>query len=630
MNIAAIAEGKLPATLWGWRASILVLCAGLATLLLTLASYMQFVPGQVDVVTHVERLGSPPQEPQAPGTPVQLPWGFDKTDLNAPVTEYFRLQLPAGSQAIMINGNLGWVDIYASDGRQLEERSTGPKLTFASRQWELPPDAAMSPSQLLIRVTAPRGYRGELGIVHHGPAERVRELAWRRTTANNITQLLMAGVVGAIFLCSLFYLILRKDQFWVFYLALGCLLNTGRYVLQAMVGVPELGTMAGLAYQVMTLLSLTAGLGFILRKQQPSLSRTEVLLWMWAALMLPAILLSGLQVYLVRSFAVFSSLAFCVAGLYAIWRQPHGLRDYVLLVLAVGMLLQLMALVEGLLRHGGALTINNLVAPLIIGPIIVMTWGGVIAYRIERLLRQYQALNTHLQDEVQAKSGELMRTFAQMQAQQREKDMSDERARLMQEMHDGLGARVTAALHIIRREHHSPVAAQALQDALTEMRLIMDALEPNDGDLATILGNLRYRLEPQLEAAGFKLRWQVEPLDVLLPLKASDVLHLQRIVEEALTNAVKHSGGDTITLDMRSTTGAGAMPVVRISITDNGPGTAPTGKSASGSGRGLPNMQRRAGQLGGKLSVSTLDTGGTCVALELPVTLNMANTPTGV
>jgi two-component system sensor histidine kinase UhpB len=82
-----------------------------------------------------------------------------------------------------------------------------------------------------------------------------------------------------------------------------------------------------------------------------------------------------------------------------------------------------------------------------------------------------------------------------------------------------------------------------------------------------------------------------------------------RVVQEAITNVLKHARATTITV--RTGVAAGRGPYV--SVADDGSGFAPE----HGEGRGLVNMRRRATELGGDLEIAT-GPGGTCVTLWLP------------
>jgi signal transduction histidine kinase len=88
-------------------------------------------------------------------------------------------------------------------------------------------------------------------------------------------------------------------------------------------------------------------------------------------------------------------------------------------------------------------------------------------------------------------------------------------------------------------------------------------------------------------------------------------LHLYRIAEEAVTNAVKHAGAKSITIGLAILAG---RPVLEIANDGKG-----IGQKLKTEGMGLRNMQYRASVIGGELAVEARKGGGTCVRCTLPL-----------
>lgn len=89
------------------------------------------------------------------------------------------------------------------------------------------------------------------------------------------------------------------------------------------------------------------------------------------------------------------------------------------------------------------------------------------------------------------------------------------------------------------------------------------------------------------------------------------IINLYRIAQEAVNNAIRHSGAANITLNMQSTSDG-----VTLDIDDDGCGIC--GKWDTGSGLGMHTMQYRASMLGATLDLIALPKGGTRVAISLP------------
>jgi signal transduction histidine kinase len=191
--------------------------------------------------------------------------------------------------------------------------------------------------------------------------------------------------------------------------------------------------------------------------------------------------------------------------------------------------------------------------------------------------------------------------------------LSQERQRLMQDMHDGLGSSLVSALRVVEHGRMSETeVAQVLKGCIDDLKLAIDSMEPIEADLLLLLATLRYRLGPRLESTGIALRWEVQNVPDLNWLDPKNSLHILRILQEAFTNIIKH----THATEIRLATGTEGDYVL-VTITDNGQGFAVAEALKSG-GKGLSNQLRRAEAIGGEVSWQS-DKAGTCFTLRLPV-----------
>ena len=249
-------------------------------------------------------------------------------------------------------------------------------------------------------------------------------------------------------------------------------------------------------------------------------------------------------------------------------------------------------------------------------PYAVLPLFGAIGWLLTRryldALTDAQRLSATLQTEVQAQHLALERSFLRLRETERAQAQAQERERLMRDLHDGLGLHLLSALRQARAPGgDTGLLVATLQDGLDDLRMVVDSLAGDERDPMTVLGNLRYRLAPRLAAVGIRLDWQVGDDVPELPwLDAERVLQLLRIVQEALTNAVRHSGASVVTIALRRLGGQ-----LEVSVTDNGHGGASDGLAH---GRGLTNMQARASALGASLALHS-GSQGTRVALGLPL-----------
>lgn len=179
----------------------------------------------------------------------------------------------------------------------------------------------------------------------------------------------------------------------------------------------------------------------------------------------------------------------------------------------------------------------------------------------------------------------------------------EERQRLARDMHDGIGGQLASLLARVRTGRISLKQMEAeLTGGLSDLRLLVDSLDAVGDSLPEALASFRSRARAQTEGAGMTLAWR-ETGDLDLP--ASDprwLLNLYRLLQEAVTNAVRHSGGDVLTIEVERLAGSG----VRLSVSDNGTGFDPARVAP---GRGLGNMRHRAGQMEASLSIEPLRPG---------------------
>jgi signal transduction histidine kinase len=189
-----------------------------------------------------------------------------------------------------------------------------------------------------------------------------------------------------------------------------------------------------------------------------------------------------------------------------------------------------------------------------------------------------------------------------------------ERERLTREMHDGLGGQLVSVLAMVERGLAAPSeVAESIRRAIDDIRIVIESLDPATTDLPASFGKLRARLDPLLRRNGIALSWHVD--DHLRPdaLAPEGVLHVLRIIQEAVTNTLRHA--DASTVEVAITLDDDENKSLRIEIRDDGHGLP---VNAAIGHRGINNMRSRAKELGTKLRIANTDS-GTQVDLTLPL-----------
>lgn len=198
---------------------------------------------------------------------------------------------------------------------------------------------------------------------------------------------------------------------------------------------------------------------------------------------------------------------------------------------------------------------------------------------------------------------------------------ADERQRLHQELHDGLGPALSGiALGLEAAEvslTSSPVRVAALlarlreetQAAGHEVRRLVEGLRPAaldrqglDEALATFVEGLRNLTDGRLDV-------ELQLPQAFPPLHPGVDAAAYRIVTEAVTNVLRHSGASRCTVTVRAT-----EEDLRLVVVDDGHGLPAQPRA----GVGLDSMRRRAAALGGTWTAGPGEAGGTRVEVVLP------------
>lgn len=255
------------------------------------------------------------------------------------------------------------------------------------------------------------------------------------------------------------------------------------------------------------------------------------------------------------------------------------------------------------------------------GLLFVLLFGWLLAERFNLNVAELAGANDNLSARVVEKTRALEDNYRQLREAERQQTVLEERGRILRDMHDGLGTKLMISLRSLQRgDLDNQSAADLVRDCIDELRLTVDAYDQSDGDLAALLGNLRYRLGERLQQAGLAVEWQVTETPPVPALEGGGGRELMRIVQECLANILHHAHATKVTFATQHLVEAG---MVRVTVRDNGRGFASKPDSATG-GHGLANMQLRARRLGGELSF-TSDHGGTCVAIDLTAGHQSAN-----
>jgi len=561
-----------------------------------------------------------PRPPEGGWQPQALPDNWRRSRPGQSGYGWYRVRLhaqepPAHSLALMISmvGTtyavyVNGVDVGDGGGMAGEIRRNGgvPQLLV------LPPQAFVAGENLLdVRLRVAPNLRGGITPLLLGPREAVAAAFdslyfWRVTLSRSANvALVVAGL-----LAGLLWLRRPQQRIHGLFAALAVLwsLRNFHYTYTGE-GIPSRlweAFVLGSLGVVLMLLWL-----FVLRLTGRRLPRAEPLVT-WSCLAVPLVFfalgeqaMSGLRlawygVCVALGVAAIVALALHLRDAQA--RRPGlwAILGAMLVTLAFG--LHDYAVSASLLPWGGAAWMA-FGAPLVLAA-LVFTLAGDYFGAIEAVGR----LNETLEQRIGERTRELAASYERMAQLERAAAVAQERERLMRDIHDGVGSQLITAMSGIEKGGLSQGDAAALiGECIADLRLVIDSLDPEQRHVGDALAMLRWRIQPKLAEAGIESVWEIAETPLAMPPGA--LLDLVRIVQEALTNVLKHAQARTVRVAFEVLPGGGW----RLRVCDDGRGFAP---GAPARGRGLGNMRRRAQRLGANLHFGPGPDGqGSCIAV---------------
>jgi signal transduction histidine kinase len=255
--------------------------------------------------------------------------------------------------------------------------------------------------------------------------------------------------------------------------------------------------------------------------------------------------------------------------------------------------------------------------------VLLVAIGIGLIWRFAKALNEVDSFAGRMVTLVREAEDKLRASLALEEERARAAALATERNRLMRDLHDGLGGQLVSIVALSERNAEGDRIGSAARAALKDLRLVIDAMDDIDGDLMLALGAWRERTATQLRSHGLPLEWRVlapQGMPVHPELRPWHVIQILRLLDEAVTNVVKHAGATRITVGIETIGDAAGSQQGRITVEDDGRGFVVDDHlrpDAPKVARGLANMQRRAQRCGARLEV-TSGPGRTRVCLDLP------------
>ncbi len=365
---------------------------------------------------------------------------------------------------------------------------------------------------------------------------------------------------------------------------------------------------------LVTLVGLVAlaAIEFLLHFARRRVRAVSVALWLQCAAVPLSLALAGPnRVYAAASiwYLLFVIESLLAIGYFLRVARTAQRRDFTLILLLV--------LVAAVMIAFEFAAQRELLSPLwrtlphVTTPLAFMGMGLLLVHQYGRELRNAEALRSSLETRIRDSTAAMERNYAQMAELRVEQVTQQERKRIAADLHDDLGAKLLTIVHTSESERISTLAREALE----EMRLSVRGLTGKPVPLLNALGDWRAEFVLRLQQSGVQGEWSA-PSDEEVPQTLSSRAYVQttRILREAVSNIIKHSGASQCTV--RCTIANGDFQLV---VQDNGKGIPVELDGRLDKGHGMASMKGRAKQLQGQCLVESGPGYGTVIRLTLPL-----------
>ncbi|MDD7972013.1 sensor histidine kinase [Roseinatronobacter alkalisoli] len=283
-------------------------------------------------------------------------------------------------------------------------------------------------------------------------------------------------------------------------------------------------------------------------------------------------------------------------------------RDLILLSLALLMIVP--PTINDLAWLRGALPFETVLLLPVAMPTIMFAISVTVANSYARAWVRAHEANVELNRGIEAARKELHQQYEARIIAERRETIASERAQLIEDLHDGVGNRLSMLIATFRAQKLPGV--KSLRDCLDDLRIVMTARDVHT--VGEALVDMCHINRSAAEALGIDILLDCTPPVRALQMPPTQMLNILRIGQEALSNAVRHSGSREI--KVQGLLSKAEEFILRIS--DIGAACPRTVARENPIGRGLDTMRSRAARLGGTLTITQGERGWT-VECVIPV-----------
>lgn len=470
------------------------------------------------------------------------------------------------------------------------------------------------------RVTA-RQRAGGLAEVRVGPLQDMQRMHQEQAFWSGTVSQVIAGILVVLGLFALGLAWVRQLSYLTYFglLTIGWSLMTGHLWLEDLpVSNASVEVLIAMTFAPMTAFAIKFLLGYSghgMRNKKARAMTRQVNAFLWAQCVLLPVslwLFGASRLFLIsRLWYVLFALELFVAIGYFLWHSGRTRRpEFWLMSAALGVVSAVMGIElsfqNGLLRVWGV-HVTHFVMPVLYAVVavrLIQVYAGA--------LKTAEGARNQLEKRVQEISGEIERNFNQIAELRVEQIAEKERKRIAADLHDDLGAKLLTIVHTSDNDRISTLAREALE----EMRLSVRGLTGRPMVLSDALADWRAEVVSRLGQAGIEIEWRNSIEEVEEPLSARTYVQTTRIIREAVSNIIKHSGASHVVIHTDAHLEHHDFLLV---IQDNGKGIPMELDGRLDRGHGMTSMKHRAKQLSGQCLVESGPGFGTVIRLTLPL-----------
>lgn len=334
----------------------------------------------------------------------------------------------------------------------------------------------------------------------------------------------------------------------------------------------------------------------------------------WVALPLSLVVAGPALLFAMANlwYAVLAAELVGVIGIYLVVTRRQRPQDFgpMALAAAVGAA----ALGFELFVQWGAITPGSLSIAECLLPVLLLFVGSRLFLMFANALRRIETERNRLAEQLQrtdadmeARIEQLTRQRVEQQTAQRVEQFTEqERKRIASDLHDDLGAKLLTIVHTSDGSRIPQLAREALE----EMRLTVRGLAGKPVLLEEGLADWRAEIMTRLGQAKIEALWSNPEENDSRALSARNFMQLTRILREAVSNVIKHSGASKCKVRCRIVSDS-----LVITVRDDGRGFSADLQR----GQGMSNMKRRAKKIGGQCLVESRPGVGVVISLTSPL-----------